>query len=204
MNSRNFTKEQIAEAVNSTHSVAEAVRYLSCSRDTLVRNAKKFGVKLNLNQGGRGVPDEKRSAKTADEAFQKDSKATKGILVYWLKQEREWKCECCGLTEWQGKRLPLEVHHINGDRTDQRRENLQILCPNCHSITENWRSGNLGVHTKRAQRVSDEELLEAVHSEASVAKALQKVGLADGANRYRVRKLLADEYLKSQGKSTKA
>lgn len=205
MNSRNFTREQIAEAIGNTRSVAEAVRYLNCSRDTLVRNAKKFDVKLNLNQGGQGIPDEKRSAKTADEAFQKDSKATKGILVYWLKQEREWKCECCGLAEWQGKRLPLEVHHINGDRTDQRRENLQILCPNCHSITENWRAGNKGIISNKGKnKVSDKELLEAVHSEPSIAKALQKVGLADGANRYRVRKLLADEYLKSQGKSTKA
>lgn len=194
MNSRNFTKEQIAEAINSTHSVAEAVRYLGCSRDTLVRNAKKFGVKLNLNQGGRGVPDEKRSAKTADEAFQKDSKATKGILVYWLKQEREWKCECCGLTEWQGKRLPLEVHHINGDRTDQRRENLQILCPNCHSLTENWRARSKG--KSKDKQVSDEELIETIKCSKNIYRTLKKLNLSGGANYFRVQKLLAKEYLK--------
>lgn len=201
---KNYTKEQVEYAISSTRSEAEAARFLGCKCPTLEKYAALYGIEVIKNPHHKGYPAHNRSVQTADEAFQKGSKASKGILVYWLKQEREWKCECCGLTEWQGKRLPLEVHHINGDRTDQRRENLQILCPNCHAITENWRSGNLGVHTKRAQRVSDEELLEAVHSELSIAKALQKVGLADGANRYRVRKLLADEYLKSQGKSTKA
>ena len=199
MNSRNFTKEQIEEAVEKTNSIAEAVRFLGCSRDTVLRNAARFGIVLKKNQGHRET-----ATLSANQVFQKESKVSKSCLVYHLKQEREWKCECCGLVEWQGKKLPLEVHHINGDRTDQRRENLQILCPNCHAVTGNWRSGNLGVHTKYGKRVSDEELLKAIHSEPSIAKALQKVGLADGASRYRVRKLLADEYLKNQGKSTKA
>ena len=50
------------------------------------------------------------------------------------------KCECCGLTEWLGKPITLEVHHINGDRIDNSFENLKILCPNCHSYTDNWRN----------------------------------------------------------------
>jgi len=52
---------------------------------------------------------------------------------------KEYKCEKCGRTEWEGEPIPLELHHINGDNTDNRIENLQILCPNCHAFTDNYR-----------------------------------------------------------------
>ena len=48
-------------------------------------------------------------------------------------------CEKCGLEQWQGQAIPLEIHHINGDNTDNRLENLILLCPNCHSLTNNYR-----------------------------------------------------------------
>jgi hypothetical protein len=47
---------------------------------------------------------------------------------------KEAKCECCGRTEWLG--VPLELHHINEVHTDNRLENLLILCPNCHAMTD--------------------------------------------------------------------
>ena len=55
---------------------------------------------------------------------------------------KENKCEICGLTEWNNKPLVCQIHHINGNRTDNRLENLQMLCPNCHSQTENYQSKN--------------------------------------------------------------
>lgn len=48
---------------------------------------------------------------------------------------KEWKCEKCGITHWMGEEITLELHHINGNHFDNRLENLQILCPNCHSQT---------------------------------------------------------------------
>jgi hypothetical protein len=47
-------------------------------------------------------------------------------------------CEECGLKEWRGEPLPLELHHVNGDPNDHRLENLRLLCPNCHALTPNW------------------------------------------------------------------
>ena len=47
-------------------------------------------------------------------------------------------CEECGLVEWRGRPLPLSLHHINGDGLDNRFENLQLLCGNCHGLTENF------------------------------------------------------------------
>ena len=48
-------------------------------------------------------------------------------------------CECCGLSTWLNSPITLEIHHINGDRTNNNPDNFQLLCPNCHSLTATWR-----------------------------------------------------------------
>ena len=54
----------------------------------------------------------------------------------------EYKCSCCGLTEWLGQPIPLELHHKNGDKEDNRLENLELRCPNCHYFTETYKTKN--------------------------------------------------------------
>lgn len=57
---------------------------------------------------------------------------------------KEDRCEQCGLTHWAGTRLSMQLHHVNGGGLDNRLENLQLLCPNCHSLTDNWGGRNKG------------------------------------------------------------
>lgn len=65
------------------------------------------------------------------------------IRRYFL-EKYNGRCQKCGWgekNEYTGN-VPLQIHHVNGDSTDNREENLQLLCPNCHSLTENFGSRN--------------------------------------------------------------
>jgi len=50
----------------------------------------------------------------------------------------EDRCSVCGISDWQGKPLTLHLDHINGSHSDNRIENLRIICPNCHQQTATW------------------------------------------------------------------
>lgn len=52
------------------------------------------------------------------------------------------QCSECGLIDWRGKPLSIQIDHINGDNKDNRLENLRMLCPNCHSQTETFGARN--------------------------------------------------------------
>lgn len=60
---------------------------------------------------------------------------------------KENKCECCGCSEWNGKPLTMELHHKDGNHYNNEINNLQMLCPNCHAQTENYRGKNKGNET---------------------------------------------------------
>ncbi len=69
--------------------------------------------------------------------------STNTIRTRLLKEKlKEHKCELCGLQEWLGNQIPLELHHQNGCNNDHRLDNLQLLCPNCHALTPSYRGKN--------------------------------------------------------------
>lgn len=55
---------------------------------------------------------------------------------------KQHKCECCGITEWNGQPTPIELDHIDGNRYNNTLDNLRILCPNCHAQTDTYRGKN--------------------------------------------------------------
>lgn len=93
-----------------------------------------------------------------EEFFKKD----KLIKAYDIRKKifkeglKENKCEICGLTEWLNNPIQLQIHHIDGDHMNNEIENIQLLCPNCHSQTENFagrkNKKNKCTHTYKRQR----------------------------------------------------
>lgn len=135
-------KEEILKWIEDNESHAEIARRLECKVDTLKSYFKKWGIEYKGNKGLKGKKtDPKR--KSAEELAQ-----TVSITSYKLKNRiledniKEKKCEICGLEEWLGKTIPLELHHIDGNHSNNDLSNLQVICPNCHAFTDNYRAKN--------------------------------------------------------------
>lgn len=68
----------------------------------------------------------------------------------------EEKCNRCGNTKWLGEKIPLELHHRDGNKENNSLENLELLCPNCHVFTDTYKTKNRKVNTEH----QDEKSLE--------------------------------------------
>jgi len=88
----------------------------------------------------RGDIDPRPRAAANQTVFVRGRKRSRYHLKARLLKDRlkEPRCEECGLIGWRGRPLSLELHHVNGDGRDNRLDNLVLLCPNCHSQTDNW------------------------------------------------------------------
>jgi DNA-binding CsgD family transcriptional regulator len=92
----------------------------------------------------RGEVTARPVSRPVEEVFAANTRRNRGHLKHRLLRSglKSERCETCGLTGWRGAPLSLALHHVNGDRRDNRLENLQLLCPNCHSQTENFAGRN--------------------------------------------------------------
>jgi hypothetical protein len=83
--------------------------------------------------------------KTGETGNYSNSKVMRKYLIII----RGHRCEDCELEIWKNLPIYLETHHIDGDPENNAPENLLLLCPNCHSITDNFKSKNRGNGRKR-------------------------------------------------------
>lgn len=171
--SYNFSKEEIAKALETAKSITGAARLMGVSYNAFARLAKKYNCFIT-NQAGKGIPRKNPRAVTRevlDLVFQNKHYITayklKGYLFKFELKER--KCECCGLSEWLGKEIPLELHHKNGNHHDNTWDNLQILCPNCHGQTEHYRGSNKVSHKDKKA-----EIIELTEEEKNILYSLKE------------------------------
>lgn len=111
-----------------------------------VRNlAKELGIELKFSYKRdtyfhqKKKPIEEILVENSD--YKDATKLKKRLIKEGIKEN---KCENpeCGISEWHGKPISLQIHHINGVHNDNRLENIMLLCPNCHSQTDTYAGKN--------------------------------------------------------------
>jgi Zn finger protein HypA/HybF involved in hydrogenase expression len=144
-----------------------------------------FFTKINPNYKQNSIPLEK--------ILIKDSEYNRTKLKERLVKEglKEYKCECCGITEWNGKPIALQLHHINGIHNDNRLSNLQLLCPNCHSQTENFGTKGRGTSIiRKAESLSKEDI-------DLIMNTVREVGIVEARKQLTFRNSLINSVVKN-------
>jgi hypothetical protein len=136
---RRYDWQEIADAYWSGLSARQCRERFGCSRDAWNEAVRRGEIILRPKL----IP--------LDELLVVGRPTSRGhlksrLIAAGLKENR---CEQCGITEWRGKPISMQLHHRNGDGTDNRLGNLELLCGNCHSQTDTY-GGRNGHRRKKA------------------------------------------------------
>lgn len=145
-----LSPEELSELVKQSFTFAEVLRALGYKQKggRPWVNLKNRLKELNIDTShfkGRGHGTSSTARYTLEEIMVENSWYTNTTtLKNRIVKEGllEYKCSICGLTEWQGIPIVLQLDHINGMNMDHRIHNIRFLCPNCHSQTDNFCSKN--------------------------------------------------------------
>lgn len=152
MSKPKYDAEIVATAVRECHSIASVLRRLNlraagANYPTIKRLIKELGLDVShwTGQGHRrGVRVPVVLPRPLDVVLRRDVPVNSHKLRTRLIREGVLlaRCNHCGLDEWLGQPIPLELDHRDGDRDNQELANLRLLCPNCHALTPTYRGRN--------------------------------------------------------------
>ena len=138
-----ITEETFINTCLSSRSMSQTAAKLNINFSTFRRYSKKLKC-YNTNQGLKNVKGKKGGRKYKLENILEgkhpqypSNKLKKRLIKSKIKKN---KCEVCELEKWNGKKITLELDHIDGNSRNHKLSNLRILCPNCHSQTETFRN----------------------------------------------------------------
>jgi hypothetical protein len=123
----------------------------------------------------------------------------------------ENKCSRCGIENWLGEKISLELDHIDGDNWNNKRENIRLLCPNCHAITDNYKGKNRKDLTKlnnkepkRGIIFYKKDIIELYKQGFNISQILKKLDLNIGGNYLMIYKIFEENGIEIPIKEDKA
>ena len=136
--------DKVKRMIEDNRPKIEIAKELSIKWETLNSYLVKYHIDYKGNQHRLGL--EKNRNKTPldkvlnNEVVYSTSELKKRLIEEGIKEN---KCECCGITEWNGRPIKFELHHVDGNHYNNTLDNLQMLCPNCHSQTDTFRKSSI-------------------------------------------------------------
>lgn len=214
MGLKKYNKEWLEELCKESYSLAEVLRKAGRkqgggAQQTLKNKIVEYGIDISHFTGklwnkGLTKENDERIAKQAKhnekyslkEVFCKDSKITQHGLRGYVQRYNliEYKCNKCGCDgHWQGGLIKLELHHLDGNNSNNILENLIFLCPNCHALTDNFRGKNKN-ENQNNKIVSEEDFVKALEKEPNIRQALLSLNLTAKGGNYKRAKNLIEKY----------
>jgi Zn finger protein HypA/HybF involved in hydrogenase expression len=151
-----YTKEYLEGAVSESSSVSDTLRRLGkkvtgSAHRYLSKKIKELNLDTSHFTGNSGQAHKGGVARKHWSYYLvlNGTHCKQAVKKAFLESGAKEQCAVCGLSAWLNKPIVVQLDHINGDSFDHRKENLRLLCPNCHSQTNNF-SGRNSKRQKKA------------------------------------------------------
>ena len=150
MKKQKYSIEELKQTIQSCTSIRQVLAILDLAPaggnyQTIKNHIKTHNIDISHFTGQGWSKDKKVGPKRSIEEYLSNKQSIQSWkLKRRLLQDKffEPKCYGCDKKLWMDQPIPLELHHIDGDNTNNNLSNLTILCPNCHALTDNYRGKN--------------------------------------------------------------
>lgn len=148
-----FTPFELQKLLNESNGYSDLLRKIGlCSKGGNPQTLKKIINEWQLDESQLDINRSKLYQRCQEKSIQKQRRSLEDVLcnkvpfehsAFLLKRlvtegYKEYRCEECGISEWQNKPISLQLHHKDGNHKNNKLDNLQVLCPNCHTQTDNY------------------------------------------------------------------